>query len=389
MTATPFSLFRRRLVVALGCFVVATAAMQNALLAQDAKPAEAPAFEKPTEWINALGVSADGKLLAAASTSHAVAVWEVATGKLVRSVIFPMTQNGPGAVMVSEDATTVFVGNGARRRGSKGAAIVHFDLESGSQSGQSTADPNWVHVFARSPKADVVATIGSGWDDSIRLWDKGAMRPVRIWPAHKSRVSALAMSRDGRRLATSGSTSRKTGRDPSLKIWDAATGRELLKMVGHKEGATSLAFSANGRRLISVGDDAIKTWNVDTGALLGSVTHVLAKDEGVYEALVAPDATWVALVTHAADGVTNGYTIKSAADGRTLAKWTSPSQTGRELAASPDGKLLFTGGNDGVVIAYDVKTGKVVRTFTLDDKPAIAAKKAFDEAKAKAAETAQ
>ncbi len=160
-------------------------------------------------------------------------------------------------------------------------------------------------------------------------------------------------------------------------------------MVGHKEGATSLAFSANGRRLISVGDDAIKTWNVDTGALLGSVTHVLAKDEGVYEALVAPDATWVALVTHAADGVTNGYTIKSAADGRTLAKWTSPSETDRELAASPDGKLLFTGGNDGVVIAYDVKTGKVVRTFTLDDKPAIAAKKAFDEAKAKAAETAQ
>ena len=59
---------------------------------------------------------------------------------------------------------------------------------------------------------------------------------------HRSRVSSLAFSPDGLRLA-SGSY------DNTVKLWEVSSGKEINSLLGHKFWVTSVVFSPDGSRL--------------------------------------------------------------------------------------------------------------------------------------------
>ena len=98
--------------------------------AQEAKSDGTPSAPEVEAYdlITAIGLSQDGRYLAAASTSHAIAIWEIATSKLVRELIYPFTQNTVGALAFSDDGKTLLAGNAARRRTSRGHALLGFDI---------------------------------------------------------------------------------------------------------------------------------------------------------------------------------------------------------------------------------------------------------------------
>jgi WD40 repeat protein len=341
--------------------------------ATPATPAETPPApaDADSEWITAIGVSVDSRWLAAASTSHAIAIWEIATGKLLYSLEFPVTQNSVGALAFSLDAKKLFAGNAARRRSSKGKAIIAYDLESGLPLHEASADPDHVRQFEMSAKSNFVATIGGGYDRSLRLWGNEGLRLERVWPAHDSAVRSLAMSRDGRRLATGGSKGRRLGNDLSVRIWDTANARQLHKLAGHKKSIEAVSFTPDGRRLISASPDAIKLWAVDTGALIRSVS---LSDDEVGEMTILSDGTAVAMLRR--DESTEGYTVllRATDNGRVMHRWPLPKQSIAEIAASPDSQLVFTGSDRSEVTMWDAKSGAVLRTFKIDEKAAAAAR---------------
>jgi WD40 repeat protein len=81
---------------------------------------------------------------------------------------------------------------------------------------------------------------------------------------HRQAVRALALSPDGRYLATGSS-------DQSVMLWDAETGRELRTLRGHEGGITDLAFRPDGLELASSDDrGVVKLWRLSDGALLQS-----------------------------------------------------------------------------------------------------------------------
>src|SRR5262249_21129510 len=114
------------------------------------------------------------------------------------------------------------------------------------------------------------AMLASPKDDIIYLWETASGRELHQLKGHKSRVTALTFSPDGRTLASSSGRAEAT--EHSIRLWDVKTGKELRTLEKAQWHVRRLTFSPDGSILAAVIDGnicaSICLWDATTGKAL-------------------------------------------------------------------------------------------------------------------------
>ena len=282
--------------------------------------------------------SPDGKTLASGSGDNTIKLWDVTTGKEIRTLNglrSPVT-----SVSFSPDGTILV-------SGCSNNTITFWDVTTGEEIGTPLkwhSDSVWSVSFSPDGK-----TLASGSDDNtIKLLALPSLKEIGTLKGHSSGVKSVSFSPDGKTLA-SGSG------DNTIKLWDLTTGQEISTLKGHSDLVWSVSFSPDGKTLASgSSDNTIKLWDVITSEQearnlkghINSVTSISFSPNGKTLA----SGSW--------DKSIKFWDVTTGQEFRTLR--CLDSNIVGSVSFSPDGKTLASGCNDKIQL-LDLTTGKEIR----------------------------
>jgi WD40 repeat protein len=192
------------------------------------------------------------------------------------------------------------------------------------------------------------AVVG-GPDHTAMMFDLRTGRRLAVFAGHKDRLSALALSADGKKLGTGDMAG-------IVKLWDLKTGRPALTLKKQPRWPRSIALSPNGG-LAAVADESrrISLWDARTGQELAPMFSL---EGAVVSAAFFPDGEQ--LLTATKNGNLQAWNVKTR---RTIASLSGHSGHVEAVAFSPDGKTLATGSWDRTVRLWSTSTWQELETI--------------------------
>jgi WD40 repeat protein len=321
--------------------------------------------EGSREWITLTGHDAlvfgikfsnDGKTLISGSWDGTAKLWNADTGELIQSLA-GHTDRVSG-VDISQDgsrlATSSYDGTAKIWDTATGEEILTIDGHSAE-----------VLDVVFSNNGRYLAT-ASG-DGSVVIWDAVTGDEIKRFSGHQSWVFDLSFSPDEGRLATA-------GWDNLAIVWDVETGGQLLNITGHDGEVNSVAFDPTGKRLLtSSWDTTAKIWDltvIENGEKYLDAPLMTLEGHNVLVWDAAFDPSGSRIATIAFDSNVKLWNPQTGGELLTL----SGGNEGPEVAFSPDGSRLATGGN-GMIYVYaidihdliDLGLERVTRFFTLEE----------------------
>jgi serine/threonine protein kinase/WD40 repeat protein len=158
----------------------------------------------------------------------------------------------------------------------------------------------------------------------VHIWDFRMGEKRKTLRAHSGPIRRLILSRDGGSLITASA-------DQTLKKWNIDTGKQVTQFNGHVEVVTSVALVPGRDEIVSSSfDGTLIRWEMARG-------NILARYGSIIDEESAPPATpidWTTLDRHIT--------------------WA------RDVIVPPPGNRIMSAGNEGVVLIWDLDSGRVV-----------------------------
>ena len=215
---------------------------------------------EPRNPVRHVAFSPDGKTVASEWR-----IWDVATGQVLVTFRDRDEEKNRSAnffpIFYSPDGTQIIT--------TEDEGVRIWDIRSGKEARWAVRAKIHHDQVALSPDGRYLATgglvahlRGSDPDPPIHLWELASGQEVATLEGHKESTRGLAFSPDGRLLASC-SGGYRSSNDQTVRIWDVATGRELRRFQGHLGAVNAVAFTPDGRSVVSGSDDAtVLVWDV-------------------------------------------------------------------------------------------------------------------------------
>jgi WD40 repeat protein len=272
----------------------------------------------------------DGRTVIGIGEGSAIGVWNVADGKLLRTISVSGSD-----LALSPDGTLIAVAASGLIK------LVRFS--DGVIVRSITWPADLVQAVAFSPDGAVVA--GGDRTGMLRTFRVSDGGPLLSFQAHSDDITALRYSIDGSRIASSSA-------DHTVKLWGSSSGQLIGTLSGHTDAVNAIALSRDGALLASGSqDNTIKLWSMPAGTLVGTLNQ----------------PSPVSSLGFNASSSKLAVAIRDE-----LREWDVPSQTlVRNLARAsnqisgvvftPDNSKVVSGSYDGKVSVHDVETGSLLR----------------------------
>lgn len=190
-------------------------------------------------------------------------------------------------------------------------------------------------------------------DNLIHVWDGLSRQEVEMQTGQENSLYGLAVSFDGRFVASG-------GRDRNVQLFDRQAPSIDLSIPAHDDWLWAACFANSGQLLVTAGADrSIRLWDTTTGKQMGQLVDTELSPEGqaahsasIQFLLMMPDGD-----TLASAGRDASIRFWSIASQKLLSQLKNSHQGSVNVLATPlAGKSLYSAGDDGKVIEWDLET---------------------------------
>jgi WD40 repeat protein len=258
---------------------------------------------------------------------------------------------GVEAVAVTPDGRSIV-------SGSQDNTVRVWDLASGRPIRTLRGHTNSVSSVAVTSDSQLV--VSGSWDKTARIWNLASGRLVRTLEDPNERVDAVALTPDNQ-FVLSG------GKDGIVRVWDLASGQLVRTLKCHKVNThaishtvNTLAISTDSQLVVSgCSDGTMQLWNLASGQL---ICPLESQSDSVLAVTVTPDNQ----CTVASRRDVRVLDLPSGQLIRILEGHKGPATA---VVVSRDNKLIASGSSDRTVRVWDRASGQLLRTLETGSGP--------------------
>lgn len=284
--------------------------------------------------LNNLDFSPDGSLLATAGSDGNAKLWSGSSLEYIRTLgLLDTSYRALNGIVFIPGTRTIATADQAGR-------IAILDLSSGDLI-RSAESYHMLSALAVDRDGKRLASGSS--DSSVEVWNVSSLERCSRFPNDEGGIGGIAFSPINDHLAISYV-------NRTVKLWDLQSQREHLCLVGHRGSVNGIAFSPEGRFLATASaDETVKVWEVDS---FDDELWTKQFPSFTNRAVFFADDPLVALAM--SDGVSEIWNPRARRRTMVLRGHSGPINS---VAVNADGSWAVTGSADRQVRVWDTATG--------------------------------